>query len=212
VVTTLLNPFRFKDERVSYTNGPWAYHPTIPWPTFGFGTGFKWWPDKESGFYVAGSLNDMNSNPALGFDWSTVSLDELFYGLEFGYDWKRSAEDRDHVHLLLFYADERSSRSPDTLANESGGGFRLLGEKQWGRWVGFAGYTYNTAEGGGVTGTFANHNFTLGAAYLNPANIRGEVSFSLLFLNPIEEIFPEARDQYGIEAYWIPHLKFRIAL
>lgn len=242
VVTTLLNPFRFKDERVSYTNGPWAYHPTIPWPTFGFGTGFKWWPEKESGFYVAGSLNDMNSNPALGFDWSTVSADELFYGLEFGYDWKRSKDDRDHIHLLLFYADERSSRSPDTLPNEAGGGFRLLGEKQWGRWVGFAGYTYNTAEGGGVTGTFAKQNFTLGAAYLNPADITGEISFSLLYLDPIENIFPDARDQYGIEAYWrisltkniwitpgvhlvfdpalnphhdfiaIPHLKFRVAL
>ena len=243
VVTTLLNPFRFKDSRVSYTTGPWAFHPTIPYPTFGFGTGFKWWPDKETGFYVAGSLNDMNGDPNLqGFDWSTVSRHEYFYGLEFGYDWTRSKDDRDHVHLLLFYADERSTRSPDTLPNKAGGGFRLHGEKQWGRWVGFAGYTYNTAEGGGVTGTFANHNFTLGAAYLNPANIRGELSFSLLYMNPIDEIFPDARDQYGIEAYWrisltnniwitpgvhlvfdpalnpyhdfiaIPHLKFRIAL
>ncbi len=126
----------------------------------------------------------------------------------------RSNDDRDHVHLLLFYADERSTRSPDTLPNKAGG----------------------------VTGTFANHNFTLGAAYLNPASIRGEISFSLLYMSPIEEIFPEARDQYGIEAYWwislsqniwltpgihlvfdpslnpyhdfiaIPHLKFRIAL
>ena len=242
VVTTLLNPFRFKDERVSYTFGDWAFHPAIPWPTFGFGTGFKWWPEKESGLYVAGSLNDMNSNPALGFDWSTVSEHQYFYGLEFGYDWNRSKDDRDHVHLLLFYADERSSRSPDTLPNKAGGGFRLLGEKQWGRWVGFAGYTYNTAEGGGVTGTFVDNNFTLGAAYLNPADIRGEVSFSLLYQTPIEEIFPEARDQYGIEAYWrisltkniwitpgvhlifdpalnpdhdfiaIPQLKFRVAL
>ena len=187
---------------MSYTFGDWAFHPAIPWPTFGFGTGFKWWPEKESGFYVAGSLNDMNSNPALGFDWSTVSEHQYFYGLEFGYDWSRSKDDRDHVHLLLFYANERSSRSPDTLPNTAGGGFRLLGEKQWGRWVGFAGYTYNTAEGGGVTGTFVDNNFTLGAAYLNPADIRGEVSFSLLYQTPIEEIFPEARDQYGIEAYW----------
>ena len=243
VVTTLLNPFRFKDERVSYTNGPWAFHPTIPYPTFGFGTGFKWWPDKEAGFYVAGSLNDMNGDPNLqGFDWSTVSRHEYFYGLEFGLDWERSKDDRDHVHLLLFYADERSTRSPDTLPNQAGGGFRLMGEKQWGSWVGFAGYTYNTAEGGGVTGTLANNNFTLGAAYLNPAGIRGEVSFSLLYMDPIKEIYPEARNQYGIEAYWrisltrniwltpgvhlvfdpalnpyqdfiaIPQLKFRIAL
>jgi hypothetical protein len=106
------------------------------------------------------------------------------------------------VHLLLFYADERSSRSPDTLANESGGGFRLAGEKQWGRWVGFAGFTYNTAQGGGVTGSLAKHNFNLGAAYLNPAGIRGELSFSFLYMNPIKDIFPDARDQYGLEAYW----------
>jgi len=243
VVTTLLNPFRFKDSRVSYTTGPWAFHPTIPYPTFGFGTGFKWWPEKESGFYVAGSLNDLNGDPNLqGFDWSTVSRGEFFYGLEFGYDWERSADDRDHVHMLLFYADERSTRSPATLPNKAGGGFRLAGEKQWDRWVGSAGYTYNTAEGGGVTGTFAEHNVTVGATYLNPAHIRGELSFSFLYMKPLEEIFPEARDQYGLETYWrisltrniwispgvhlvfdpalnphddfiaIPHMKLRVAL
>ena len=52
VVTTLLNPFRFKDSRVSFTTGPWAFHPTVPYPTFGFGAGFKWWPDEESGLYL----------------------------------------------------------------------------------------------------------------------------------------------------------------
>ena len=204
VVTTLLNPFRFKDSRVSFTTGPWAFHPSVPYPTFGFGTGFKWWPQKESGLYFAGSLNDMNGDPNLeGFDWSTVSRGEFFYGFEIGYDRKRSKDDYDHIHLLVFYADERSTRSPDTLPNKAGGGFRIHGERQWDHWVGFAGYTYNTAEGGGVAGTLANHVVTLGAAYLNPFGIKGEASASLLYMNPIEEIFDgPVRDQYGFEAYW----------
>ena len=204
VVTTLLNPFRFKDSRVSFTTGPWAFHPSVPYPTFGFGTGFKWWPQKESGLYFAGSLNDMNGDPNLeGFDWSTVGRGEFFYGFEIGYDRKRSKEDYDHIHLLIFYADERSTRSPDTLPNKAGGGFRIHGERQWDRWVGFAGYTYNTAEGGGVAGTLANHVVTLGAAYLNPFGVKGEASASLLYMNPIEEIFDgPVRDQYGFETYW----------
>jgi len=204
VVTTLLNPFRFKDSRVSFTTGPWAFHPTVPYPTFGFGAAFKWWPGKESGLYVAGSLNDMNGDPNLqGFDWSTVGRGEFFYGLELGYDRKRAKDDSDHLHLLVFYADERSTRSPDTLPNKAGGGFRIHGERQWDRWVGYASYTYNTAEGGGVTGTLAEHTLTAGAAYLSPANIKGEANVSLLYMNPIEEIFDgPVRNQFGLEAYW----------
>jgi hypothetical protein len=204
VVTTLLNPFRFKDSRVSFTTGPWAFHVTVPYPTFGFGAGFKWWPNEESGFYVAGSLNDMNGDPNLqGLDWSTVGRGEFFYGLEVGYDWERAEDARDHVHLLVFYADERSTRSPDTLPNKAGGGFRVLGEKQWDRWVGFAGYTFNTAEGGGVAGTLSEHVVTAGAAYLKPFGIDGEAAASFLYMNPIEEIFEEpVRDQYGLEMYW----------
>ena len=204
VVTTFLNPMRFKDSRVSFTTGPWAFHPTVPYPTFGFGAAAKWWPDKKSGFYVAGSLNDMNGDPNLqGFDWSTVDRGEFFYGVEVGSNLIRAKNDYDHWHLLVFYADERSTRSPDTLPNKAGGGFRLYGEKQWDRWVGQAGYTYNTAQGGGVAGTLAEHNLTAGVAYLNPANIRGEAAISLLYMNPIEEIFAEpVRDEYGIETYW----------
>lgn len=204
VVTTLLNPFRYKDSRVSFTTGPWAYHPTIPYPTFGFGAAFKWWPDKEKGLYLSGSMNDMNGDPNLqGFDWSTVSRGEFFYGIEVGSNRKRSSDDYDHWHILLFYADERSTRSPDTLPNKAGGGFRIAGEKQWGRWVGFGGYTYNTAQGGGVAGSLSKHTLTVGTAYKNPANIRGEVAVSLLYMNPIEEIFSgPVRNQYGLETYW----------
>ena len=204
VVTTFLNPMRFKDSRVSFTTGPWAFHPTVPYPTFGFGAGAKWWPDKKSGLYVAGSLNDMNGDPNLqGFDWSTVDRGEFFYGVEVGSNLTRGKNDYDHWHLLVFYADERSTRSPNTLPNKAGGGFRLVGEKQWDRWVGQAGYTYNTAQGGGVAGTLSEHTLTTGVAYLNPANIRGEAAISLLYMNPIEEIFAQpVRDQYGLETYW----------
>jgi hypothetical protein len=243
VVTTLLNPFRFKDARVSFTTGPFAFHPTIPYPTFGFGVGAKWWPDEESELYFAASLNDMNSDPNVrGFDWSTVSRGEFFYGSEVGYYWKRGADDFDHVHLLVFYADEQSTASPDT-PNKAGGGFRIFGSKQWNRWVGFAGYTYNTAEGGGVTGTFSNHTATAGVAYKNPFSIKGEAALGVLYMDPIDELFGEdARSQYGTEVYWrillsphiwltpglqtvihpslnpdadvvwIPHVKFRVAL
>jgi len=200
VVTTLLNPFRFKDSRVSFTTGPWAFHPTVPYPTFGFGAGFKLWPNKESGLYVAGSLNDMNGDPNLqGFDWSTVGRGEFFYGFEVGYNRERAKDDYDHVHLLVFYADERSTRSPDTLPNKAGGGFRINGEKQWDRWVGSASYTYNTAEGGGVTGTFSEHVATAGAAYLNPANIKGEAAVSLLYMNPSKR---SLTDRYAINMDW----------
>jgi carbohydrate-selective porin OprB len=204
VVTTFLNPFRYKDSRVSFTNGPWAFHPTVPAPTFGFGAGFKWWPDKESGFYVAGSLNDMNGDPNLqGFDWSTVDRGEFFYGVEVGSNRHRTKDDYDHWHLLVFYADERSTRFPDTLPNKAGGGFMLAGEKQWDRWVGFGSFTYNTAQGGGVTGTLAKHTVTAGVAYRNLANVRGEAAISLLYMDPIDEIFADpVRDQYGIETYW----------
>jgi len=204
VVTTLLDPFRFKDSRVSFTTGPFAFHPTVPAPTFGFGAGFKWWPDEDSGLYIAGSLNDMNGDPNLqGFDWSTVGRGEFFYGAEVGHNWKRSKDDFDHVHLLVFHADERSTRSPEDLPNKAGGGFSLLGEKQVDRWVGFAGYTFNTAEGGGVAGTLSEHTVTAGVAYRNPFNVKGEAAVGLLYMNPIEEIFEEeVRDQYGVEMYW----------
>ena len=115
------------------------------------------------------------------------------------------------MHLLVFYADERSTRSPETLPNKAGGGFSVLGEKQVGRWVGFAGYTFNTAEGGGVAGTLSEHTVTAGFAYKNPFNVTGEAAVGLLYMNPIEEIFDqEVRNQYGMETYWrillTPHI------
>ncbi len=110
----------------------------------------------------------------------------------------------DHLHLDVFYADERITRLPDVLPNEAGGGFRVYGEKQLGRTVLTAGYTYNTAEGGGISTTFAEHTATAAVAYLNPLNIRGEAALGAMWSSPIEDIIPvvDARDQYGLEAYW----------
>jgi len=207
VVTTFLNPFRFKDSRLSFTTAPFCFHLTMPSPTFGFGASIKWMPSKGSGIYVAGSINDMNGDPNLqGLDWSTVGRGEFFYGVEVGYNWQRSKDDYDHVHLILFYASERSTRSPETLPNKAGWGFNFLGEKQLDQWVLFASFTYNTAQGGGVSATLSELTTTTGVAYKNPLKISGEAAIGLLYMNPIEEIFDEeVRNQYGIEMYWRIH-------
>ena len=49
------------------------------------------------------------------------------------------------------------------------------------RAIRFADYTYDTAEGDGVAGTIANHNFTLGAAYPNPSRSRFHNGMCILF-------------------------------
>ena len=76
-------------------------------------------------------------------------------------------------------------------------------EKQINRLVGFGTYTYNTAEGGGVTGTFTDHQVMAGLAYKNPFNVNGEVALGYLYMHPMEEILgKDARSQSGLEAYW----------
>jgi hypothetical protein len=204
IAATLIDPFRFKDAKKSFTTGPFCYHVTKPDPTFGFGVTFKWLPAKGTGLYIAGAVTDMNGDPNLmGFDWSTVSRGEFFYGGEIGYNWVRGKGDYDHLHLLVFYADRRSTRNPDTQPNKEGGGFSVHGEKQIDHWVGFAKYTYNTAEGGGGAATFSNHTATAGVVYKNLLNISGDTGIGFYFMDPIDEIFGEdARNQTGIEVYW----------
>jgi len=203
----VLNFSRFKDARVSFTASPYAFNDTIPWPTFGFGASMRVEPNADSGLYMVGSINDMNGDPAaLGLDWSTA-FDEgqFFYGFEIGNFWRRGPGDFDHLHLMVFWADERITRNADLLPNESGWGLRIYGEKQVGQWVGFGGYTYNTAEGGGISTTTNAHVATAGLAYLNPLNIRGEAALGLMYAKPIDDIFAplvEERDQYGAEIYW----------
>jgi len=190
--------FRFKDGRTSFSNSPLTAHPSIPSPPFGQAVSFKWWPVEGSSLYLFATLNDMNGDPdSVGFD-TFFELHQFFYGLEIGYFWKRSPTDFDHVHLDIFYADEKDTQSPG-FPNEAGGGFKLLGSKQWGKVVGFGSYTYNTAEGGGFGVTFARHTATAGAAYLKPLGVRGEIGFGAIWMRPIND---NLRDQYGGELYW----------
>jgi Carbohydrate-selective porin, OprB family len=205
IPTGVLNFSRFKDARVSFTSSPFAFHETIPYPTFGLGVSFRWLPIQGSELYVNGTMNDMNGEPKdSGLDWSTFGEGQYFYGTEIGYFWRRANGAFDHLHLDLFYASKRSTRSPNILPNEPGGGFRIYGEKQIGSFVGFGGYTYNTAEGGGIAATFAQQTSTAGLAYLNPLKIQGEAALGLMWSQPIKNIFPGSgqRDQSGFEIYW----------
>ena len=206
IPTAVYNFSRFKDARVSFTSSPFAFHEVIPQPTFGLGASFRWNPVPDNrAIYVVGTVNDMNGDPAAnGLDWSTVKEGQFFYGLEVGRRWRRENGEFDHIHVNLFYADKRSTRNPDTSPNEAGWGLRVYGEKQIGRFVGFGGYTYNTAKGGGISATFQKHVATAGIAYLNPFQIRGELAFGAMFARPFENIFPGSgqRDQYGFEVYW----------
>ena len=190
--------FRFKDARVAFSASALTAHTSIPSPAFGQAVSFKWWPKEDSELYVLGTLNDMNGDPErIGFD-TFFELHQFFYGLEIGYFWRRGPGDFDHVHLNIFYADEKDTQ-PAFLPNEAGGGFKLLGSKQWGRWVAFGSYTYNTAEGGGFGATFGRHTVTAGVAYLKPAGIRGEIGFGAIWMDPLNDAL---RDQYGGELYW----------
>lgn len=203
----VMNFSRFKDARVSFTASPFAFHDHIPWPTFGFGSSLRVRPIADSELYVVASIADMNGDPAnRGLDWGTpFSEGQFFYGAEIGDFWRREGGEFDHLHAMLFFADERITRNPDVLPNESGWGFRVYGEKQMGDWVGFGGYTYNTAEGGGISTTTNAHVVTAGLARLDPLKIRGEAAVGLMYAKPIDDIFAplvEERDQYGAEAYW----------
>ena len=205
IPTTIYNSFRFKDARTSYTASPFAFHESIPYPTYGLGVAFKWWLSKDSELYLVGTLNDMNGDPnARGLDWGTFGRGEYFYGLELGKNWKRKGGEFDHLHLDIFYADERSTRSPDNLPNEGGWGFKVLGSKQINKWVGYTSYTYNTAEGGGISVAFARHTATLGFSYTTPFELAGEISLGLMWMKVHDELISDMnlRDQIGMEAYW----------
>jgi hypothetical protein len=202
---TTINTFRFKDARTSFNASPLAFSETIPYPAFGAGFSFRWRPSWGNGLYVNGVLNDMNGNPSQGsLNWSHLRLDQLFGGVEVGKQWRRANGEYDQLALLVFHAGTRSIFNPDTTPNKAGGGFKVLGEKQWGSLVSFAAYTYNTAEGGGISTTFSGNTAVAGAALLRPFGIRGEVAVAGMWSQPIKNIIPGSgqRDQYGIETYW----------
>ena len=214
----LYNFSRFKDARTSFTASPFAFQETFPYPAIGFGIGARWQPSPLSGPYVVATLNDMNADPQNGLDWSKVGSEaQFFYGGEFGYRWREGAGGFSHVHVDVFYADERA-RNPDILPNEAGWGFRIYGEKQFDRVVVFGGDTYNTARGGGIGATFAKNTLTGGVAYLNPVNIRGELSVGVVWSQPFENTLGtavpnfDARSQYGFETYWRAQLTPNISI
>jgi hypothetical protein len=124
---------------------------------------------------------------------------DFFYGLEVGYNWARGPGDFDHLHLNLFYADKPAENPLPPSPSKSGWGFKLLGEKQMGRFVGIGSYTYNTAEGGAFGITFAEHATTAGLAVLKPFGLRGEIDLGTSWAKPKND---NLGSQYGVEGYW----------
>ncbi len=192
--------FRFKDPRVAFSGAPYtAPASSMPFPGPGLAATFEYWPIKKSELYIEGTINDMNAE-AEKYAWDDALREkDFFYGLEVGYFWKRSPGDFDHLHLNLFYADERAEAALPGGPNEAGWGFKVLGEKQMGRFVGFGSYTYNTAEGGGFGITVVKHSTTAGLVVLKPFGFRGEIGLGTSWKQPISD---RLNSQYGVESYW----------
>lgn len=208
VATQTLDFFRFKDGRTSFTNAQMTIPAgTMPWPGPGFGAMFEWWPVEDSNLYVLGTINDVNAEPG---EWSwdnAFEYGQFFYAVEVGNHFGQFPKNFDHVHLTLYYADEIDTQI-GIFPNKAGWGFKLAGEKQWGKIVGFANYSYNTAEGGFFGITLGRHGVNAGVARLMPFGIRGEAAIGATWMDPIQEFesgspnWENARDQFGLEAYW----------
>ena len=192
--------FRFKDPRVAFSSAPFTVPATsMPFPGPGLGAAFEWWPIAGSTLYVVGTVNDMNFEIE---EWTwdeTFEDNDYFYGLEVGYNWARAPGDFDHLHVNLFYADKPVDNPLPTSPSDSGWGFKVLGEKQMGRFVGFGSYTYNTAEGGAFGVTFAKHSTTAGFAVLKPFGLRGEIGVGTAWAQPRKD---KLDSQFSAEAYW----------
>jgi porin len=201
----ILNTFRFKDARTSFTASPVAFSESIPYPAFGAGVSFRWRPSALPGIFVNGAVNSMNGNPGFGsLNWMNLDWDQLFVGVEIGKQWRRENGEYDQLAIDIFHAGTRSTFSPNTTPNRAGGGFKILGEKQWGSIVGFAAYTYNTAQGGGISTTFSQNTAVAGVAYVRPFGIRGEMAIAGMWTQPFDNILPGSgqRDQWGTDCYW----------
>ena len=192
--------FRFKDPRVAFSNSLFTAPAVVqPFPGPGLAAAFELWPIKDSTLYVVGTVNDMNFEVEKWTWDDAVREADFFYGLEVGYNWARAPGDFDHLHLNLFYADKPAENPLPPNPSESGWGFKVLGEKQMGRFVGFGSYTYNTSEGGAFGVTFAKHATTAGLAVLKPFGMRGEIGLGTSWAQPKND---NLRSQYGVEGYW----------
>ncbi len=192
--------FRFKDPRVAFSSTPFTAPATAqPFPGPGLGAAFELWPIEDSTLYVVGTVNDMNFK-LREWTWDEALRDkDFFYGLEAGYNWARAPGDFDHLHFNLFYADKPEDNPIPLAPSESGWGFKVLGEKQMGRFVGFGSYTYNTAKGGAFGITLARHQTTAGLAVLRPFGLRGEIGLGTSWAQPFRD---SLNSQYGVEGYW----------
>jgi hypothetical protein len=197
VSLAVIDPFRFDEMKSSFTSAAIAGSlAVIPAGAPGLGVSAKWWPITGSDLYLSGIVSDINS-PDGELDWSGVfDHGEVFAASEIGYFWLRKEDDFDHVHLTLWYADEVSTAAWDTKA---GWGFKLSGNKQWGRFVAFGDYAYNTAEGGGLGITNQRQAVSAGAAHVHPLGIRGELALGVSWGDPIDD---GLRRQSGLEVYW----------
>lgn len=199
-----LDFFRFKDPRTSFSGVQLtAPATTNPFAAPGFGIQFDLRPIKDNELYFTGIVHNQNSEVEV-YSWNEFfTKHDLYYGLEVGYFWKRSPGDFDHVHLTVVYADAPAEPTPvPTLlgvGNTAGWALKALGSKQIDRWVVFASYSYNQAQGGGFGVTVADHSVTAGLAFLRPLDIRGEWSLGAVWAQSFN---PGLRDQYGIETYW----------
>jgi len=199
-VAQIYDFFRFKDLRVAFSGTPLNAAVTAqPIPGPGLAAAFELWPIENSTLYVVGTVNDMNF-VIEQWSWETaLSKGDFFYGLEVGYNWARAPGDFDHLHFNLFYADKPDRNPLPPFPSESGWGFKVLGEKQMGRFVGFGSYTYNESEGGAFGVTLAKHMTTAGFAVLKPFGLRGEIGVGTSFSQPRLDILDS---QYGVETYW----------
>jgi hypothetical protein len=226
----MMDFFRYKDARVSFT-GVITTNPVtkIPYAPPSLGIGFNWHPIEGSELYVKGVLNDLNVNPG-EFDWSGLfDYGEIYTAVEIGKHWRRGPNDFDHAHLMFFYADKKSSAGVEIgnqfipFPTSAGWGFKVHGSKQWNNLVGFANYTYNTSEGGGLDiFTAMQHSATVGLVKNKPLNIAGELGIGLSLSSPIEDrgnsinnpqspseilltqVWTVARDvpEFSTEIYW----------
>ena len=203
--------FRFKDGRTAFSSAQMTLpSTTMPWPGPGLGAMFEWWPIKDSPLYIIGTVNDMNADPG-SFSWGNAfDYKQFFYAVEVGAHVGQFPRNFDHYHLTLYYADEKDTQVGGSafLPNKAGWGFKVAGEKQWGKIVGFANYSYNTAEGGFFGLTLGEHGINAGVARQMPFGYRGEVAVGASWVQPKQEfetgapVWNNRRDQYGLEAYW----------
>jgi carbohydrate-selective porin OprB len=207
-VTQIYDFFRFKDGRSSFTGSPFTNPVSaMPTPAPGLGASFEWWPVEKSPLYVVGTVNDMNAIPGEWTADDAFRASQFFYGIEVGYNWGKFPTNFDHLHLNVFYADERDATEP-VFPNAAGGGFKIAGSKQWDSVVAFGSYTYNEAEGGGLGITVLQHSANIGAAYMNPFGVRGEIAVGGTWGRPTQNfdsglaVFNDRGDQYGLETYW----------